>query len=67
MSRVPQRQAYRLYHELLAPEETQNTRARVRPLAEKAVARTFAKVANGDERTDGFPRQVFDDLADAGL
>ncbi|WP_329333272.1 hypothetical protein OG866_09445 [Streptomyces sp. NBC_00663] len=35
---------------------------RVRALAEKAVAPHAAAIANGDERTDGFPRQVCDDL-----
>ena len=63
----PERCADRLYHELLAPEETQNVRTRIRALAEKAVAPHAAKIANGDERTDGFPRHVFDDLAAAGL
>ncbi|NUP21167.1 MAG: acyl-CoA dehydrogenase [Streptomyces sp.] len=67
MNSLPQRQADRLYHELLAPQETQDVRTRVRALAEKAVAPHAAAIANGDERTDGFPRQVFDDLAAAGL
>lgn len=39
----------------------------MRALAETAVAPHAATIANGDERTDGFPRQVFDDLATAGL
>ncbi|MFC1442424.1 acyl-CoA dehydrogenase family protein [Streptacidiphilus sp. N1-10] len=67
MNSFPQRQADRLYHELLAPQEVQDVRARVRVLAEKAVAPHAAAIANGDERTEGFPRQVFDELAAAGL
>ncbi|MFF8381420.1 acyl-CoA dehydrogenase family protein [Streptomyces sp. NPDC015661] len=67
MTSFSQRQADRLYHELLAPQETQDIRAQVRALAEKAVAPHAATIANGDERTDGFPRQVFDDLAAAGV
>ncbi|MFH9070522.1 acyl-CoA dehydrogenase family protein [Streptomyces alboflavus] len=67
MTSFPQRQADRLYHELLAPQEAQDIRTQVRALAEKTVAPHAATIANGDERTDGFPRQVFDDLAAAGV
>lgn len=64
---APQRQADRIYHELLAPQETQDVRARVRTIAEKVVAPQAARIANGDERTDGFPREVFDALAAEGV
>lgn len=63
MAEAPVRQADRLYHELLAPQETQDVRARARTIAEKVVAPHAATIANGDERTDGFPREVFDALA----
>lgn len=38
MTNVPARQADRLYHDLLSPQETQEVRARVRAVAEKVVA-----------------------------
>ena len=53
----PERIADRLYHELLAPEETQSVRAAVRRIAEHEVAPHAAAIAGGDERTDGFPRR----------
>lgn len=52
---LPPRQADRRYHDLLAPQGTRDVRARVRKLAERAVAPHAAQIANGDERTDGFP------------
>ncbi|MFG2254273.1 acyl-CoA dehydrogenase family protein [Streptomyces mirabilis] len=67
MTFTPTRQNDRLYHELLAPKETQSVRAAVRRIAEREVAPHAAAIAGGDERTDGFPRQVFDALASAGV
>ncbi|MEU1481197.1 acyl-CoA dehydrogenase family protein [Streptomyces sp. NPDC005760] len=67
MTSTPARQSDRLYHELLAPKETQSVRAAVRRIAEHEVAPHAAAIANGDERTDGFPRQVFDALGSAGV
>lgn len=67
MTLTPTRQSDRLYHELLAPEETQSVRAAVRRIAECEVAPHAAAIAGGDERTDGFPRQVFEALAQAGV
>lgn len=66
MTSTPTRQIDRLYHELLAPKETQSVRAAVRRIAEREVAPHAVAIAGGDERTDGFPRQVFDGLASAG-
>ncbi|WP_330246681.1 MULTISPECIES: acyl-CoA dehydrogenase family protein [unclassified Streptomyces] len=67
MTSSPRRQADRLYHELLAPQESQDVRAAVRALAEKHVAPHAAAIADGDERVDGFPRHVFDALAVADV
>ncbi|MBR7836140.1 MULTISPECIES: acyl-CoA dehydrogenase family protein [Actinospica] len=63
---APIRQADRLYRELLAPEEVQAVRARMRAIAEKTVAPHAASIATADERTDGFPVAVFDALAAEG-
>lgn len=63
----PARQADRLYHDLLSPDETTAVRARVRQVAADVVAPAALRIANGDERVDGFPRDVFDGLARAGL
>ncbi|WP_034274479.1 acyl-CoA dehydrogenase family protein [Haloechinothrix halophila] len=67
MSNVPARQANQLFHDLLSPQESQEVRARVRAVAEKVVAPRAAAIANGDERTEGFPRDVFDALAADGV
>jgi alkylation response protein AidB-like acyl-CoA dehydrogenase len=63
----PPRNADRLYHDLLAPEEIRQLRMRVRAVASRAVAPVAARIANADERTDGFPRDAFDALAAEGL
>ncbi|POX42906.1 acyl-CoA dehydrogenase [Streptomyces sp. Ru73] len=63
----PARQADRLYHDLLSPAETQELRGRVRKIASDVVAPAARRIANGDERVDGFPQDVFDGLASAGL
>lgn len=63
----PERCADRLYHDLLAPDETRRVRTRVRSMAQAIVAPAAAGIAGGDERLDGFPRDVFDALARAGL
>ncbi|MBA0126521.1 acyl-CoA dehydrogenase family protein [Haloechinothrix sp. YIM 98757] len=66
-SQDPARQADRLYHDLLSPTETLEVRDRVRKVAAEVVAPAARRIAGGDERVDGFPRDVFDGLASAGL
>lgn len=56
-----------LFHDLLAPEEVKDVRNRVRKVADEIVAPAASGIANGDERVDGFPRDVFDALASDGL
>lgn len=63
----PIRQADRLYHDLLSPAEITGVRKRVRQTATDVVTPAARRIANGDERVDGFPRDVFDGLATAGL
>lgn len=63
----PARHADRLYHDLLSPAETLEVRERVRKIAADVVAPNARRIANGDERVEGFPRDVFDGLAAAGL
>jgi alkylation response protein AidB-like acyl-CoA dehydrogenase len=63
----PPRLADRLYHDMLAPAEVVDLRARVREVASRVVAPVAARIANQDERTDGFPREVFDALGAEGL
>lgn len=63
----PVRQADRIYHDLLSPAETIDVRERARKLATDVVAPAARQIANGDERVDGFPRDVFDALGAAGL
>lgn len=57
----------RLYHDMLAPTEIQELRQRVREAASRVVAPVAARIANQDERIDGFPRDVFDALGAEGL
>lgn len=63
----PVRQADRLYHDLLSPGEIHDVRTRTRKIGADVVAPAAHRIANGDERVDGFPREVFDGLAAAGL
>jgi alkylation response protein AidB-like acyl-CoA dehydrogenase len=63
----PPRIADRLYHDMLAPAEIVDVRSRVRDIASRVVAPVAARIANQDERTDGFPDDVFDALAREGL
>lgn len=65
--RLPRRVADELYHDTQSPQEIKDVRARVREIATSVVAPVPARIANGDERTDGFPREVFDALAAEGL
>lgn len=67
MSDLPTRQADRLYHDLLSPEETRTVRADARTIVERHVQPRAAQIASGDEVDTGFPRDVFDSLAQAGL
>jgi alkylation response protein AidB-like acyl-CoA dehydrogenase len=64
---TPARQSDRLYHDIFSPAELADVRLRVREIAEKTVAPAASRIANGDERRDGFPRDVFDSLAADGL
>ncbi len=63
----PPRIADRLFNDMLAPEEIRAVRTRVRDAAARVVAPVAARIANGDERVDGFPRDVFESLAAEGL
>lgn len=64
---IVERQYDRLYHDLLSPGETMDARLRARKVADDIVAPRAAAIANGDERTDGFPKDVFGGLGSAGL
>ena len=61
------RQADRLFHDTQAPLEVQEVRRRVRALSTRVVAPVRHRLANQDERVDGFPWQTFNLLGDAGL
>lgn len=67
MTTLPKRLADELYHDTQSPDEILKVRAQVRDVATRVVAPVAARIANGDERTDGFPREVFDALAAEGL
>lgn len=57
----------RLYHDMLTPTEIQELRERVRASASRVVAPVAGRIARGDERTDGFPHDVFEGLRSEGL
>ena len=63
----PTRQADRLYHDMLAPPEIVDVRVQVRHAASRVVAPLAGRIGRQDERTDGFPHDVFAGLADEGL
>lgn len=63
----PPRIADRIYHDLLSPNEVHEVRARVRSTAAGKIAPIANRIARGDERIDGFPRDAFDSLAEDGL
>jgi alkylation response protein AidB-like acyl-CoA dehydrogenase len=56
-----------LFHDLLAPAEVSDVRSRARKFADEVVAPEASRIANGNERVDGFPRDVFDAMASDGL
>jgi butyryl-CoA dehydrogenase len=64
---APPRCGDRLYHDLLSPQEIVGVRDRVRAIADEVVAPVAGAIANGDERREGFPRAIFDELAARGL
>ncbi len=66
-SQTPIRHADRLYHDLLSPQEVTDVRTRTRRIATDVVLPAAGAIANGDERVDGFPTDVFAALAAEGL
>ncbi|WP_110206113.1 acyl-CoA dehydrogenase family protein [Nocardioides daejeonensis] len=56
-----------MYHDMLSPEETQAIRAEARAISDRVVRPRARMIANGDERVEGFPQDVFDALALSGL
>ena len=64
---VPRRLADAIYHDLLSPDETHEIRRRVRSAAKQSVAPLANRIARGDERRDGFPRDAFEALAGHGV
>ena len=66
-SPVPERMADELYHDLVSPDEVRHLRARVREFAARAIEPVAHRIAGGDERLDGFPRDAFEAMAADGL
>ncbi|NLU64001.1 acyl-CoA dehydrogenase [Rhodococcus sp. HNM0563] len=64
---APERLADRMYHDLLSPPEVQEIRSKVRRSATRAIAPIAARIAGGDERVDGFPRDAFEAMGRDGL
>lgn len=62
MDLEPERLADRMYHDLLSPPEVQDVRRRVRDAAFRTVRPVASRIANADERLDGFPRDVFESM-----
>jgi butyryl-CoA dehydrogenase len=63
----PERLSDRVYHDLLSPGEVRDVRLRVRDIARRGIAPLAGRIAQGDERLDGFPRDAFDVLATGGV
>ena len=62
-----ERLADRLFHYVDLPAEVSSVRGEVRRLADSIVAPVAHRLANQDERTDGFPHDVFKQLAKGSL
>ncbi|WP_344204382.1 hypothetical protein, partial [Aeromicrobium alkaliterrae] len=62
-----ERLAERLYSYPDLPAEVAETRLEVRDVADRLVGPVAHRLATQDERDDGFPTDVFDGLAGAGL
>ncbi len=66
-SQVPERQEPKLFHDLLSSEETQRIRQEVRHFAESYIAPVAWDIGHREESIDNFPRELFRQMADAGL
>lgn len=55
------------YHDTLTTPEIRDLRQRVRGVVSRVVEPQARRLANQDERIDGFPRDVFDAMAHEGL
>lgn len=66
-SLVPERMADRIYHDLQSPPDVHEVRSRVRDAAFRSVRPIASRIANADERLDGFPRDVFESMTLDGL
>lgn len=64
---APIRRADTMFHDIVSPPEVLGVRQDVRAAASAAIAPIAHRIARGDERIDGFPRDAFDALATAGL
>jgi alkylation response protein AidB-like acyl-CoA dehydrogenase len=67
MMKIPHRYADDLYDDLWRPEETRETRARVRDFAEREVRAVAHALNNTPETVDAFPRKPVTQMASAGL
>ena len=64
---IPIRQQPLLYHDLLSPSEVQHIREEVRSFSDTVVAPRSWDIGHGEESIDHFPRDVFNQMAEAGL
>lgn len=63
----PERQADRLYHDLVSPAEIIAVRSHVRGLVEDRLVPLADAIAHGDEVGDGFPTEAFAEMAAGDL
>jgi butyryl-CoA dehydrogenase len=61
------RTADELFHDTISPPDVREVRAQVRRTAEEQLRPLADRIAHGDEVVDGFPRDAFDRMAEAGL
>lgn len=67
MTNPVKRYADTLYHDILSSAETLLARQRAVKFADTSIASIAARIANGDEVEDGFPRDAFDAMSAEGL
>lgn len=64
---APDRLQNTLYTDLFTPEETQKIRDEVRAFADRFVAPAAWEIGHREEAVEHFPRELFKQMADAGL
>ena len=67
MSNLPPRMQYKLYHDLILPDETLEIRKTIRAFAEKEIFPIAHELGHKEEKAENFPFAIFQKMADEGF